>query len=138
MAEIADKWIDLDSRENIRDFVQEFYARLLADELLAPIFLEIAGVNLDDHLPRIVSYWEKLLLGTRDYRRHTMNIHRDVAAKRPLGRLEFNRWLSHFEATIDAGFRGPKSERARSVANRIAGNMQIALVDSSGFDENLG
>jgi hypothetical protein len=53
---------DLDSPEHIRRFVHAFYAHLLNDEQLAPIFLDVAQIDLQKHLPLICSYWEKLLL----------------------------------------------------------------------------
>ncbi len=75
---------DLDSRENIEFFVDRFYERLLADEQLAPIFVDVAGIDLAVHLPHIKDYWCKLLLGDKRYQRHTMNIHRQLHGKRPL------------------------------------------------------
>jgi hemoglobin len=118
---------DLDSPERIREFVNAFYARLLKDEQLAPIFLNVANIDLQNHLPLICSYWEKLLLGGTDYRRHTMNIHRAVHAKRPLRKADFERWLQYFYATIDDNFAGPHAERAKQVAAHIAVSMHRAL-----------
>ena len=69
---------DLDSREQIDSFVDRFYARLLQDERLAPIFVDVAEIDLAVHLPHIKAYWCKLLLGEQGYRRHTMNIHRQL------------------------------------------------------------
>ena len=88
---------DLDSRQNIEAFVDLFYERILADELLAPIFMDVAAVDLDVHLPHIKDYWCKLLLGERAYRRHTMNIHRQLHGKRPLGAEDFQRWLNLYQ-----------------------------------------
>ena len=118
---------DLDSPERIRAFIEAFYARVLADERLAPIFLDVAGIELAKHLPLICAYWEKLILGADSYRRHTMNIHRALHAKRALDPRDFERWLALFCATLDAGFSGPHAERAREVAGHIARNMQAAL-----------
>jgi non-ribosomal peptide synthetase component F len=72
---------DLDSPARIRAFIEAFYARVLADERLAPIFLDVAAIDLAKHLPIICSYWEKLILGADGYRRHTMNIHRALNAR---------------------------------------------------------
>ena len=119
---------DLDSSRNIAGFVDAFYARLLKDERLAPIFLEDAAIVLDQHLPHIKDYWCKLLLKEQAYQRHTMNIHRRLHAKRPLTPADFERWLAHFHATADAGFSGPNAERAKSLATSIAANMQAALL----------
>ncbi len=118
---------DLDSPERIAAFVDRFYERLLADPELRPIFIDAAGIDLPTHLPRIRAYWRKMLLGEPGYRRHTMNIHRAVHARRPFRPADFERWLALFTTTLDAGFAGPVSERARCLATRIAANMQAGL-----------
>jgi len=118
---------DLDSRENIEQFVDCFYRRVLADEHLAPIFLDIAAIDLAVHLPHIKDYWCKLLLGEKTYQRHTMNIHRQLHGKQPLQAGDFQRWLALFNATLDEGFAGERTERARQVAASIAGNMEASL-----------
>jgi hemoglobin len=118
---------DLDSKEQIRQFIERFYARMLKDEQLAPIFLDVAEIELDQHLPLICAYWEKLLLGERAYQRHTMNIHRALHSKRALTEDDFKRWLALFCATLDAGFAGPKADRAKQVALHIARNMQQSV-----------
>ncbi|MCB1855740.1 MAG: group III truncated hemoglobin [Pseudomonadales bacterium] len=118
---------DLDSREHIEAFVDRFYASLLQDERLAPIFLEVAAVDLAIHLPHIKDYWCKLLLGEQGYRRHTMNIHRQLHGKQALVAADFQRWLELFNATLDTGFAGERTERARQVAASIAANMASSL-----------
>lgn len=118
---------DLDSPEHIRAFIEAFYRRLLADPVLGPIFTQVAEIDLERHLPLICAYWEKLLLGGRDYRRHTMDIHRELHARRPLQQRDFERWLHLFETTLDAGFGGPRTEQARRTARQIAANMAVAL-----------
>ena len=118
---------DLDSKESIHHFVNLFYHDMLQDELLAPIFLDIAKIELSAHLPLICQYWEKLLLGERDYRRHTMNIHRALDAKHSLRAEDFQRWLKLFTRTVDLHFVGPSALRAKSLAAQIAGNMEAAL-----------
>jgi hemoglobin len=118
---------DLDSRENIEAFVDRFYQRILADPQLAPIFLDIAAIDLEVHLPHIKDYWCKLLLGEQGYRRHTMNIHRQLHGKQALESGDFKRWLALFTATLDDNFAGERTERARQVAAAIAANMETGL-----------
>jgi hemoglobin len=118
---------DLDSREQLQRFVDSFYAGLLSDPLLAPIFLDVAAVDLDTHKPHIVDYWSKLLLGDTAYQRHTMNIHRRLDARRSLREADFERWLAYFVSTVDEGWSGPKAERAKQIAATIAENMRKAL-----------
>lgn len=118
---------DLDSREHIEQFVDRFYARMLQDEVLAPIFVDVAGIDLDVHLPHIKDYWCKLLLGEKGYQRHTMNIHRALHGKRPLRADDFARWLDYFQTTVDMYYAGERAERAKQVAASIADNMQKSL-----------
>lgn len=118
---------DMDSRENIEFFVDRFYEALLADSQLAPIFVDVAEIDLAVHLPHIKDYWCKLLLGERSYQRHTMNIHRQLHGKRPLKPEDFQRWLAFFIATVDAHFAGERAERAKQVAASIAANMENSL-----------
>jgi len=118
---------DLDSREHIEDFIEDFYARLLVDQQLAPIFLDVAAIDLDVHLPHIKDYWCKLLLGEKSYQRHTMNIHRQLHGKQPLQPGDFQRWLALFNATLDENYAGERTERARQVAASIAANMEQSL-----------
>lgn len=118
---------DLASRADIERFVELFYARLLADEQLAPIFLDVAAIDLDVHLPHIKDYWCKLLLGEKGYRRHTMNIHRQLHGRRSLRAGDFQRWLAFFTETVDEHFAGEQAERAKQIAAAIAANMQKTL-----------
>lgn len=118
---------DLDSRPQVEHFVDLFYQRLLADEQLSPLFLDVAGVDLERHLPLIKDYWCKLLLGESGYRRHTMQIHRQLHARQTLTAADFQRWLGHFRATLDENFQGPYTEKARRIATAIAANMEQGL-----------
>ncbi len=118
---------DLDSKLHIQQFIEAFYAKILADRVLAPIFLDVAEIDLDKHLPLIRRYWEKLLLGDDDYNRHTMNIHRALHGQRELRKEDFDRWLSLFCDSLDEAYTGPRADRARQVATAIAANMQRSL-----------
>lgn len=118
---------DLDSREHIEGFVDLFYQQMLQDELLAPIFVDVAEVDLDVHLPHIKDYWCKLLLGDKTYNRHTMAIHRQLHGKRALVAEDFQRWLDTFINAVDADFSGERADRAKVVATTIAANMARTL-----------
>ena len=123
----GEKRPDMDSRQNIEFFVDRFYEGLLADEQLAPIFVDVAEIDMAVHLPHIKDYWCKLLLGEKGYQRHTMNIHRQLHTKRALHPRDFQRWLDFFVSTVDGHFAGERSERAKQVAAAIAANMEQSL-----------
>lgn len=118
---------DLDSYQRVGEFVDAFYVKVLSDAVLAPIFLDVAAIDLDVHLPHIKDYWAKLLLGDKQYQRHTMNIHRQLHGKRPLSAADFQRWLGLFVTTVDERFSGENAERAKRVARTIAANMETSM-----------
>ena len=112
---------------DIEQFVEHFYAALLADPLLAPVFVDVARIDLAAHKPLICQYWHKLLLGGQDYQRHTMNIHRAVDSKRKLQPADFALWLDYFSRSMYALFEGPTADQAVRIATTIAQNMNKAV-----------
>jgi len=118
---------DLDSRERVEELVDAFYDKVLTDPLLAPIFVDVARIDLSVHLPHIKDYWCKLLLAEQGYSRHTMNIHRQLHARQPLSDVEFERWLGLFLESVDLHYKGAQAERAKRIACAIAVNMRKAL-----------
>ncbi len=116
---------DLDSREAIHELVQAFYGRVLEDPLLRPVFLEVAGVDLEHHLPTIEAYWRKMLLGEQGvYERHMVKKHEAVHNTEPLRPEHFQRWGEHFHATLNERFEGPYADRAHRIADRILANLE--------------
>lgn len=118
---------DLNSPEAVSELVDAFYARVLVDPTLAPMFTQVAAVDLDHHLPTIKAFWRKMLLGRPDYDRNMVARHAAVHARMPLTPRHFDRWLALFTRTIDERFAGPGADRARTLAVRIAANLERNL-----------
>ncbi|MCC4308056.1 group III truncated hemoglobin [Alcanivorax marinus] len=118
---------DLDSPERIDRMVRLFYDRVLADPLLAPVFLEVARIDLDTHLPLIAAFWKKLLLNQPGYKRHMMAKHRAVHYQAPLTGAHHERWLALFHANLDEHFDGPQTDRARLLSARVMDNLYRQL-----------
>ncbi|ROS04989.1 hemoglobin [Sinobacterium caligoides] len=118
---------DVDSTEQVSKMVELFYLKVLSDPVLRPIFVDTAQIDLSVHLPHIKAYWSKLLLGTKDYQRHTMNIHRALDNQQRLSKEHFERWLELFVTTVQLEFEGPNADRAVRLASTIADNMHRGL-----------
>jgi hemoglobin len=114
---------DLDSEAAIDTLVLNFYYKLLNDELMAPLFYEVAQIDVSTHIPKIASYWYKMLLGDKRYKHHTMQVHRDLHAKQPLTGAHHERWLAFFMETVDKNFAGPKADQAKHLALRFSDNL---------------
>ena len=122
---------DLDSPDHIDKFVHSFYDKLLSDELMAPVFLEHAKIDIRVHLPTISLYWQKMLWGDRQYNNHTMNKHRSVHANHPFEPRHFNRWFYYFELTASESFAGTFTDKAVGIAQKVIINMKKQMLVTS-------
>src|SRR5665213_1822724 len=64
----ASNHADLDTRAQIHNMVVAFYRELVMDEVLGPIFEEVAEVDWSEHIPQLIDYWCRVLLGDQSYR----------------------------------------------------------------------
>lgn len=120
---------DIEHKEDIKAFVDVFYARLLEDPLLRPIFLDVAGINLADHLPIIYDFWDSVLFQTGTYRGDTLEKHLELHMEQPLGKKHFDQWLQLFNETLNDFFTGKKAHEAKQKARSIATVMKIKIDD---------
>ena len=58
---------DITSEADIRLLVDGFYAKVVEDALLGPVFNGFAHVDWPRHLPVMYDFWSSLLLGTTRY-----------------------------------------------------------------------
>lgn len=123
---------DLDADAQLDAFIDAFYERVLADPLLAPLFLEVAAIDVDEHLAVIKAYWRKMLFREGDYQRNMMAHHEALHGLQYLGEAHFDRWLSLYRATLAEGWQGPVAERADHLAVKIAGYMRQWLHSEDG------
>lgn len=119
---------DIESRQDIETLIRLFYDQLLVDELVGFLFTEVVPLNMEEHLPKLVDFWEDQLLETNQYRGNPMMIHRQLHLKSPLKKEFFEQWLTLFNKTVDAQFAGPKANLAKERALSIATVMQIKLL----------
>lgn len=116
---------DIQTRADIELLVKEFYSRLLQDSSISYIFTDVAGINLEEHLPHLADFWEQNILQTGSYKKNVMRIHLDLNAREPLTPQHFDTWLSHFYTTVDNLFSGTNSEIIKTRAVSIATTMKI-------------
>lgn len=104
---------DIQTRKDIERLVQEFYAHVLKDELLAPVF---EGRDIPAHLPVMYTFWSALLPDEQGYTGNAFDKHI------PLGLTPsmFGRWPEIFETTVRNLFTGGKADLAISRAKSIA------------------
>lgn len=118
---------DIQTRADLEQLMAQFYTRLLADNSIGYIFTDVAKIQLETHLPKIVDFWEVVVLNSGQYHKNVLQIHLDLHAKTPLLREHFETWLAHLHESVDAGFAGPNAENLKTRALSVATVMQVKI-----------
>jgi hemoglobin len=111
---------DLDTKEEIAEMVRRFYADVTQDDLLGPMFNDVAKVDWSEHLPKLTDFWCRALLDLPGYAGNPFRAHARVHEQRAFTAAHFERWLSLFHETLELGWTGPRAERARQLAEHVA------------------
>lgn len=104
---------DILNESDLDIWLNQFYSKLLADPVTAPKFEHI---NLQEHMPKIISFWAFVLLEKEGYRTNVFEKHMHMN----LEKVHFERWLLHFTETTDALFEGPNADIAKQRARLLA------------------
>lgn len=118
---------DLRDRVDVEHLVTTFYHRAFDDDLLGPIFTEVAHLDLDHHMPIMCDFWETVLFRAGLYKRNAFGVHVDLNEKVHLGDEHFERWLRIWVDNVDDHFAGEVAERAKVQATRIATSINRRL-----------
>jgi hemoglobin len=117
---VPDHRTDIHDRADCERLVRAFYGRALVDPVIGFIFVDVAHLELEAHVPRIASFWETILLGAQSYAGGAFRPHAALNAKVRLRAGHFERWLWLWRTTVDELFAGPRAELAKSHAERVA------------------
>ncbi|MGW5775500.1 group III truncated hemoglobin [Streptomyces sp. NPDC003863] len=129
---------DIRDRHDLDVLLRRFYGAAFADPLIGPFFTEVAGTDLEVHLPHIADFWERALLRTADYGRDPFAPHAALHGARPLTAAHFGRWVQLWHASVDGLHAGPRAERAKAQGERIALAMLRRLAGPGAATEGTG
>jgi hemoglobin len=111
---------DIKTRDDCERLVRTFYGRALTDPIIGFLFVDVARLDLEAHVPRITSFWETILLGAQSYGGGAFRPHAALHMKVPLRQGHFTQWLNLWETTVDELFAGERAELAKAHARRVA------------------
>ena len=120
---------DLETRADIHDLVVAFYREIVFDDLLEPVFGEVAEVDWALHIPKLIDYWCRVLLGQPGYAGAILNAHRHVHDIEPFRVEHFDRWYALWIDAIDQRWAGPTADLAKTHAAHIAAVLARKLLD---------
>lgn len=125
---------DLDDRVEIEELVRRFYRDVAQDPTFARYFDALAHVDWQVHTGAMTDFWSAVLLA--DDRPmaadDVIERHRWLHEADAFDVALFESWLALFEVTLDGGWRGPYTERARHRARGLAWAMSRRLVGATG------
>lgn len=107
---------EIQNLTDIKLLVDSFYGKVREDDMLKDIFNNIIQNRWPQHLEKMYSFWQTVLLDEYTYNGTPFPPH----AKLPVEEEHFTRWLQLFNATVDEYFVGEKATRAKWQGERMA------------------
>ena len=104
------------SLDDIKKLVDTFYEKVRRDELIGPIFNERIQDRWPQHLEKMYTFWQTVLLGEHTYFGSPFPPHANL----PVSHQHFERWMELFTKTIDELFTGEKASDAKWRAGKMA------------------
>jgi hemoglobin len=114
---------DLSSRSDVHDLVVEFYRDVVVDEVLEPIFGEVAEVDWAQHIPKLIDYWCRILFGHTNYAGPVTAVHRHLHGLEPIRVEHCDRWYLLLTQSVDTQRFGPTAEHAKVHAAALVAGM---------------
>ena len=118
---------DISTRNDLDFLMRKFYDKLLVDDVVGYLFTEVIDLDLEEHFHQLVDFWEVQLLEGGRYQGNPMKVHMDLHFKEALTKAHFDRWLEHFNNSVDEHFEGTKAHLAKERALSIATVMEIKI-----------
>lgn len=102
--------------EDVQLIVDDFYGKIRMDDLLGDIFDNIIQDRWPEHIEKMYTFWQTVLLGENTYTGAPFVPH----AHLPVDQEHFDRWLSLFDETVDNYFIGERAEKAKWQGHKMA------------------
>jgi hemoglobin len=100
---------------------------LLADNRLNYIFTDIVKIQIETHLPILVTFWSQMILGTGGYTNNLTDIHLKVDKLEHLTSEMFDVWMNYFNETVDENFAGDRANEIKEQAKNLSIILQIKI-----------
>lgn len=111
---------DIEGRVEIERLVNRFYDKVRNDDLLGPVFNDVAKVDWDEHLPRLYAFWETVLFGRGGFRGNPLGVHFKLVGETEMDWPKFERWLDLFRGSVDELFAGERAAHIKNIADDMA------------------
>jgi hemoglobin len=120
----------IQTRKDVNQLVNAFYAKIRKDELLGPIFNKhIPDEHWPAHLDKLTDFWETNLFGIPKFKGNPTAKHRNVDAdmNHSIEQTHFGKWLQLWFETINELFEGELAEKAKNAARMMSTGQFMAI-----------
>lgn len=114
---------DISTATHVHDLVITFYREIVFDEVLEPVFGEVAEVDWAEHIPKLIDYWCWILFGTGRPTGTVTAAHRHLHGLEPIREIHCDRWYRLWVASVDARWKGTTADHAKDHAATLMAGM---------------
>lgn len=114
---------DIRELEDVKRLVNTFYDKVREDQLIGPIFNERIRDRWPEHLAKMYTFWQTVLLGEHTYYGSPFPPH----AQLPVDEVHFNRWIQLFTETLGELFSGKTADEAKWRAGKMSEMFQMKI-----------
>jgi len=107
---------DITTFEDIQLLVDTFYGKVRADKLLGHIFNEKIQDRWPEHLDKMYTFWQTVLLDEHTYFGSPFPPHAQLLVNKE----HFEQWIGLFIETVDENFKGENADKAKLQGERMA------------------
>lgn len=124
-------------RPGVEQLVRTFYARLLEDEVVGPIFIRKLGANMRsdkwfEHFNLLDRFWYTMMTGEHGYRGDAFMPHLFLG---DLTQKMFDHWLMHFRTTLDEMFVPELADKFYNKAQILSVQFMQRIAENSEEEE---
>jgi hemoglobin len=114
---------DIEELDDIKVLVNTFYYKVREDEFLAPIFNKQIQGRWPQHLEKMYTFWQTVLLGEHTYYDSPFPPHANL----PVDHVHFQQWLTLFTETVEDLYMGEKADEALWRAKKMAQMFEMKI-----------
>lgn len=118
---------DILNQKDLYFLVDAFYKKLLADHRINYIFTDVVKINIEAHLPILVTFWSQAILGTGGYTNNLTDIHLNIDKLEHLTPKLFDIWMYHFNTTVNDNFIGKNANEILLQAKNLSIILQLKI-----------
>jgi hemoglobin len=107
---------DINNLEDIKLLVDSFYNKVREDDILKDIFNEKIQNRWTEHLEKMYTFWQTVLLDEHTYFGSPFPPHAQLLVNKE----HFDRWIALFFNTVEELFSGENAEKAKLQGERMA------------------